>query len=105
MTVAVVLLILSNAVTLALLVPRRRRRATTGGARRVITVEVLNPIEVAAARSRLGGVAGTLAPGLITRAVHDRAMRTLRRELTAQGVVADVRLHTLVEAPDVAEPD
>lgn len=96
-----------------------RTGAPANRTRRVITVEVLNPIELAAARGRIVGVAGSLAPGFVTRLVHEQTVKTLRRELTAQGVVAEVRLHTLappspgvvdqvdrqVAVVDLTEPD
>jgi hypothetical protein len=114
LVVLVVLLVAANTVTLWLLLHRDGAPVGPRGqrARRVITIEVLNPIELAAARGRLVGVAGSLAPGLVTRLVHDQTVRTLRRELTAQGVAADVRLHTVgpdavdeVEVLHLAGPD
>jgi hypothetical protein len=63
------------------------------GNRRVITIEVLNPIELAGTRGRLVGIAGSLAPGITRRLVYDQVLKTLRRQLADQRVVADVRLH------------
>lgn len=72
------------------------RPAGVGGARRLITVEILNPLEVAAQRAgRVAGLAGALAPGLTRRVVYDQTVKTLRRELPGKGVHADVRLHTV----------
>lgn len=68
--------------------------------RRLITVEILNPIELATSRGgRLAGLAGTLAPGLTRRVVYDRTIATLRRELERMAVHADVRMHTLRAVP------
>jgi hypothetical protein len=61
--------------------------------RRLITVEVLNPIELAGTRGRLVGIAGSLAPGITRRLVYDQVLKTLRRKLSEERVVADVRLH------------
>ena len=75
--------------------------------RRVITIEILNPLELAAHRGRVAGIAGSLAPGLVGRMVHDQTFKRLKQELAAQRVAAEVRLHTLrpvVVEPVVAQP-
>ncbi len=66
-----------------------------GRERQLLTVEILDPNEVAASRGRALGLVGALAPGIVRRVVYDRTRRTLIDELFAQGVRADVRLHTL----------
>jgi hypothetical protein len=66
--------------------------------RRVITVEILNPIELAAGRGRLAGIAGSLAPGIIRRIVYDQALRNMRKHMAEEKVVADIRLHTVQPA-------
>jgi hypothetical protein len=76
--------------------------SSTGATRRVITIEVLNPIELAATRGRLVGIAGSLAPGITRRLVYDQVLKILRRQLVDERVVADVRL--LVVRPDVPAP-
>ena len=76
-----------------------RRPSPAGGTRRVISVEILNPIELAATRGRVVGLAGSLAPGLVRRVVHEQAIRTLRQQLVEQHVAAEVRLHTLRPEP------
>lgn len=75
--------------------------ATVRGTRRIITIEVLNPIELAGTRGRLAGLAGAIVPGLTRRIVHDQVLTLLKQQLAEQQVVADVRLHTL-RAPDAA---
>ena len=73
-----------------------RPAGVTGRDRRLITIEILNPIELATARAgRVAGLAGSLAPGLTRKLVYDQTLRTLRRELDEQNVLADVRVHTL----------
>jgi hypothetical protein len=67
--------------------------------RRVITIEILNPLQVAGARGRWAGIAGSLAPGITRRVVYDRAMRIVQRQLAAQDVAADVRLHEFGRPP------
>jgi ABC-type enterobactin transport system permease subunit len=108
------LLIVTNLLTVALLIVRGRRRrvaelgddvaevftaprpsGVTTRSRRLITIEVLNPIELVGTRGRVAGLAGSLAPGLARRLVYDQVLKTLRRELADKQVVADVRLHQL----------
>jgi hypothetical protein len=79
------------------------RRRPAGTTRRIITIEILNPVELAGTRGRLAGIAGSLAPGIARRIVYDQAIRTLRHQLAQERVVADVRLHT-VPAADRVEP-
>jgi hypothetical protein len=80
-------------------IDRATPRGAAGATRRVITVEILNPIELAATRGRLVGMAGSLAPGLTRRLVYDQAVRTLKRQLVEEHVVADVRVHTVRPDP------
>ncbi|MGK2876104.1 MAG: hypothetical protein ACSLEW_10780 [Nocardioides sp.] len=61
--------------------------------RRIITVEILNPLAVATRESRAGGVLGTVAPALVTRIVYDQACRQIQEGLTEEGVEAEVRIH------------
>jgi hypothetical protein len=71
--------------------------APTGalGTRRVITIEILNPIELAGTRGRMAGIAGSLVPSITKRVVYDQALRQVRRDLKAQHAIAEVRLHTI----------
>jgi hypothetical protein len=78
--------------------------ASTTGSRRLITIEILNPIELAGARGRLAGVAGSLAPGITRRIVHEQAVKMVKRQLAAEQVVADVRLHVVRPASGSGEP-
>ncbi|MCW2495202.1 hypothetical protein [Jatrophihabitans sp.] len=71
----------------------------TGRSRRVITIEVLNPIELVGSRGRIAGLAGSLAPGIARRLVYDQVLKTLRHELADKQVLADVRLHRLQPKP------
>lgn len=117
MLVLVLLLVATNVATLALLWRAHRRHVdpadtavesalaparpsgVTGRTRRVISIEIMNPIELAGARGRMAGIAGSLAPELTRRFVYDRTLKTLRTQLREQHVVADVRLHTLRPEP------
>jgi hypothetical protein len=111
--VLVIVLVVTNLVSLAVLAwfllrpadqpapDEKLARALTAAAgassgagnRRLITIEVLNPIELAGTRGRLVGIAGSLAPGITRRLVYDQVLKTLRRQLADERVVADVRLH------------
>jgi hypothetical protein len=117
----VIVLLVTNLVTAAALVLRVRSRPSPDDAvevfeaprppgvsdrgRRLITIEVLNPLELASNRAgRLAGLAGTLAPGLTRKLVYDQVHKTLRRELDRMAVHADVRLHTLRSVPRPKPP-
>lgn len=87
-----------------------RPRGGTTRDRRLITIEVLNPIELTASRGRMASLAGSLVPGLARRVVYDQVLKTLRRELADKQVIADVQLHHLrpvskpVVGPALAPP-
>ncbi|MGI8680496.1 MAG: hypothetical protein ACR2LX_17790 [Jatrophihabitans sp.] len=72
-----------------------RPPAVPGGTRRLISIEILNPIELAGTKGRIAGIAGSLVPGLTRRIVYDQTLKILKQQLVDQQVVADVRLHTL----------
>jgi hypothetical protein len=63
--------------------------------RQLISVEVLNPVELASTRGRVLGIAGSFAPAFTRRLVYDQLAKTLRSELVERSVVAEVRVHTL----------
>ena len=124
MAVWIVVLLVTNALTLLALAAlwslRRRDHSptaeadevfsaprpagVTGRSRRLITIEVLNPIELVGTRGRVMGLAGSLAPGIARRLVYDQILKTLRRELADKHVVADVRMHQLRPASSSAPP-
>jgi hypothetical protein len=113
----VIVLLVTNLVTAAALIVRHVRSRPSADdsvevfeaprppgvgerGRRLITIEVLNPLELASTRAgRLAGLAGTLAPGLTRKLVYDQVYKTLQRELDRMAVHADVRLHTLRSVP------
>ena len=61
----------------------------------LITIEILNPVELASQESPLAGPLGRLAPGLIRKRVYQRAAEMLRRQLGEHGVQAEVRIRGL----------
>jgi hypothetical protein len=65
----------------------------SGGA--LISIEILNPVELASQESPLAGPLGQVAPGLIRKLVYQRAAEMLRRQLGEHGVQAEVRIHGL----------
>jgi YD repeat-containing protein len=95
-----------DAALAAWLSANRRPAVSTTSTRRVITIEILNAIELAGTRGRLVGIAGSLAPGITRRLVYDQAMKLVRRQLADERVVADVRLHVIrpEDPPRRAEP-
>ena len=60
---------------------------------RIITVEILNPLEVAAKRVKLASVVGSVAPSVIAKVVYEQTAKIMRNQLSLQGVEAEVRLH------------
>ena len=60
---------------------------------RLISIEILNPIQLAAQHNAFAGLLGNLAPGLIRREVHRQAAGILRAELEKWQVLAEVRVH------------
>lgn len=67
--------------------------ALGAGSRRLIVVEVLNPLELALSRSRTAGVVAAVAPERLRKVVVDQASRELVERLAAEGVEAEVRVH------------
>ena len=59
----------------------------------LISVEILNPMELALRESPLARSFGSLAPELVRREVYKEIYQRLCRQLQEQGVVAEVRLH------------
>src|SRR5262249_31519542 len=57
------------------------------------TIEILNPLEVAAQQSRLGKVFAGLTPAIVRGEVYRQAHGIIREELERRGIKADVRLH------------
>lgn len=110
MAILLIVLIVTNLVTLGVLAwyllrPAEHPAPDTAlaaalpvpGPRRVITIEILNPVELAGSRNRLAGIAGSLAPRTTHRVVHDMVVKSLRRQLAEQQVDADIRLYVVGE--------
>jgi predicted acyltransferase len=61
----------------------------------LISIEILNPVELASLESPLAGPLGRVAPSLIRKLVYQRAAEMLRQQLGEHGVQAEVRIHGL----------
>lgn len=59
---------------------------------RVLSIEILNPLEVAAKQSWVAGQFGALAPDLIRREVYRQARDILEEQLGEYGIEPRVRL-------------
>jgi hypothetical protein len=59
----------------------------------LISIEILNPMELAAKQSWVAGTLGSITPALVRRLVYQRATQMVREELKDHGVVAEVRQH------------
>ena len=61
----------------------------------IITIEILNAIELASQTSGVGGLIGKCAPETIRRMVVKRTADTLRDQMTEHGVQVEVVVHGL----------
>jgi len=59
----------------------------------LISVEILNPVELASKESRFAAPLGAVAPSVIRRLVYERTASILQDELLKYGVQAEVRTH------------
>ncbi len=59
----------------------------------LISVEILNPLELAVKESALARAFGSLTPDLVRREVYKVVYQRLCVQLQEQGVIAEVRLH------------
>ena len=59
----------------------------------LISLEILNPMELAMRESPMAKAFGGLTPELVRREVYKEIHKRLTVQLQEQGVVADVRLH------------
>lgn len=84
--------------------------ARTVGRGRILTVEIVNPLEVAAANSWIGGFAGNFAPSLVTKIVYEKAAKIMQDELGNHGVEAVVEIRSATagatpKAPAAKSPE
>ena len=63
------------------------------GERRLIVIEILNPIELATQRVKAAKLLGGMAPETLRKIVVDEAAKEVVEQLASQGVEATVRIH------------
>jgi len=73
--------------------PARSFELTSAARPSLISIEILNPMELAAKETWVAGVLGSVTPTLIRRLVYQRAAQMVREELRGHGVTAEVRQH------------
>jgi hypothetical protein len=59
----------------------------------LLSIEILNPMQVAAQQSRFADTFGSLTPALVRRIVYERAVDIVKQEVLKHGLEAEVRLH------------
>lgn len=65
------------------------------GSSSFVSIEILNPVELASKESSFAGPLGNIAPGLLRKIVYQRAVAIIREDLLKHGVQADVKIHGL----------
>lgn len=58
----------------------------------LITIEILNPFELAQKQSSLAGTLSVIAPSLLRQEVQRQAVARIRQQLEVEGVQAEVRI-------------
>lgn len=71
----------------------RARAALVHADTMVLSIEVLNPLELARANSRIGSSLAGVAPGLVRKRVYQQVARELGDELGERGVKANIEIH------------
>ena len=71
--------------------PAELRRLAREGAS-MLSIRILNPMELAAQKHWVAGMAGRLTPGLVRRIVSQEAAKIVRQELPKYGVIAEVEV-------------
>ena len=59
----------------------------------LLSIEILNPLELASRESRMAGVLGQVTPTLLRKLVYERVREQLLQDLPQHGVEAEIRLH------------
>lgn len=61
--------------------------------RPIITIEILNPLELASSQIRAAALVGSWRPDMITKIVYEEAVKQIAAQLVEEGVVAEVLIH------------
>ena len=72
-------------------IPEELRRMAREGAL-MLSIRILNPMELAAQKHWVAGVAGRVTPGIVRRIVSSEAAKIVRQELPKYGVIAEVKV-------------
>lgn len=67
--------------------------ALGAGTRRVLVIDVLNPLEIALSRNRAAGVLAAMAPERLRRIVLDQAAKEMAEQMAAEGLEVEVLVH------------
>lgn len=81
----------SEALTQAPPVPPELIQMARNGAA-MLSIRILNPMELAAQKHWLAGMAGRITPGIVRKVVCHEAAKIVSQELPKYGVVAEVKV-------------
>lgn len=60
---------------------------------RLLSIRILNPLELASAQTKVATMLHKVRPALLSKMVYDQAAESLRERLADEGVVAEVKVH------------
>ena len=63
------------------------------GKRRLLVIEILNPIELARSRSRASTLLAAMAPDRLRKVVIEQTAKEMREQMQLEGVEAEIRVH------------
>lgn len=73
--------------------PARNFELVSAARPSLLSIEILNPMELAAKETWMAGVLGSVTPTLVRRMVYLRAAQIVREQLKEYGATAEVRQH------------
>lgn len=63
------------------------------GKRRLLVIEILNPIELARSRSRASALLAAMAPDRLRKLVIEQTAKEMRDQMQAEGVEVEISVH------------
>ena len=60
---------------------------------KILSIRILNPLELASAQTKAATMLHRVRPALLSKMVYDQAAESLRERLAVEGVVAEVKVH------------
>jgi hypothetical protein len=63
------------------------------GKRRLLVIEILNPIQLARSRSRASTLLAAMAPDRLRKLVIEQTAKEMREQMQAEGVEVEIRVH------------